>query len=174
MGRGPEESNNTLTRLLLEYLKDSNRSDKQIAKELGTSQATVSRLKHKLIKDGFVRHFSAIPNLDKLGYEILAISIVKFNTELVLQNLPKIEKMAKSWAKTRPEILFDARAEGMDVDVVNFSVHKNYAAYKDFLTETKRVWGNLLADVRFILIDLNGPLGKPFSFEYLAENSDEQ
>ena len=174
MGREPEESNKTLTRLLLEYLKDSSRTDSQIAKELGVSQATVSRLKQKLIKEKFIRHFSAIPNLDKIGYEILAISLVKFNTELVLQNLPKIEKMAKNWTKTRPEILFDARAEGTDVDVVNFSIHKNYAAYKDFLTETKRAWGNLLTDVRFILIDLKGPLGKPFSFEYLAQDLDEK
>jgi len=58
-----------LTRLLLEYLKDSNRTDKQMAKILGVSQPTVSRMKSKLLEEGLVRHFSAIPDFAEMGYE---------------------------------------------------------------------------------------------------------
>ena len=54
MEKSPDRSKKTLQRLLLEYLKDSNRSDRQVAKELGVSQPTVSRLKAKLLKEGFV------------------------------------------------------------------------------------------------------------------------
>lgn len=172
MGSDVEDSKKTLSRLLLEYLKDSNRSDREIAKDLGISQATVSRLKRKLLKDGLVRHFSAISDLGKMGYEIMAFSLVKFNTESVMKDFGKVIKMAQVWAKTHPEIIFDARAEGMGVDVVTISLHKTYAAYKEFLAQNKRTWGSLLSEVHFILVDLNGPLSKPFSFEYLADDTE--
>ena len=168
MGRKLGGTKKMLLRTLLEYLKDSDRPDSKIAKELGVSQATVSRLKSKLLKEGYITHFSAIPNLSKMGYEILAFSLVKFNMEKVMENFPKIEKIAKSWAKSHPEILFDALAEGMGMDAVNISVHKNYADYKDYLAENKRVWGDLLSEVHFILVDLNGPIAKQFSFKHLT------
>jgi DNA-binding Lrp family transcriptional regulator len=170
MGRKLGGTKKMLVQLLLEYLKDSDRSDSKVAKELGVSQATVSRLKSKLLKEGYISHFSAIPDLSKMGYEILAFSIVKFNMDKVMENFPKIEKIAKSWAKNHPEILFDALAEGMGMDAINISVHKNYADYKAFLADNKRTWGDLLSEVHFILVDLNGPIAKHFSFKYLTSD----
>ena len=38
--------------LLLELLKDSKRSDRELAKILGVSQPTITRLRHKLEKNG--------------------------------------------------------------------------------------------------------------------------
>lgn len=172
MGKRSDVKENKMMRLLLEYLKDSSRSDMEIAKVLGVSQATVSGLKKKLIKKGFVTHFSAIPDLAKMGYEIMAFSLVKFNIKEVMKHLPEIEKMAKTWVKSHPEILFDSRVEGMEIDSVTISVHKNYAAYKDFLVQNKRTWGKFMSEVHFILVDLNGQINKPLSFEYLAEDHD--
>ena len=68
MGRKLGGTKKMLLRTLLEYLKDSDRPDSKIAKELGVSQATVSRLKSKLLKEGYITHFSAIPNFAKTGY----------------------------------------------------------------------------------------------------------
>ena len=172
MGRNPEGRDKKLFRLLFEYLKDSDRSDQQIAKDLGISSATVSRLKSKLIKEGFVTHFSAIPDLGKMGYDILAFSLVKFNKDAMVGHMPEIIKKAKSWVKSQPEILFDSIAEGMETDAVTISVHKNYAAYKDFLAQNKSTWGKFMSEVHSILVDLKGYINKPFSFEYLTEDHD--
>ena len=54
MGIKPEGVEGKLFRLLLEYLKDLSRSDRQIAKVLGASEATVSRLKRRLVAEGLV------------------------------------------------------------------------------------------------------------------------
>jgi DNA-binding Lrp family transcriptional regulator len=172
MGRNRDGVDKKLFRLLLEYLKDSNRDDREVAKDLGVSQATVSGLKSKLIEEGFVTHFSAIPNLGKMGYEILAFSLVKFNRDMMVDNMPEIIKKAKVWVKSHSEILFDSLADGMGMDAVTISVHKNYAEYKDFLAQNKREWGKFMSEVHFILVDLNGYINKPFSFEYLAEEKD--
>ena len=81
MGKRSDLKKDKLTSLLLEYLKDSNRSDKQIAKVLGVSQPIVSRMRSRLLEEGVVRHFSAIPDFAKMGYEIMAFSFIKFNME---------------------------------------------------------------------------------------------
>ncbi len=162
--------NKNLYCLLLEYLKDSSRSDRELAKILGVSQPTVSRMRAKLLKDGIIDHFSAIPDLTKMGYEILAFSLVKFNMGEVLKDYRKVEKIARTWVKTRHEIVFDSRAEGMGVDAVAISLHKSYGAYKQFLAENKKHWGTLLAEINYILVDLKSGVSKPFSFKYLAED----
>ena len=155
-----------LKSILLEYLKDSNRSDRQIAKVLGVSQPTVSRMRSRLLEEGLVRHFSAIPDFAKMGYEIMAFSFVKFNMERVKE----IEEKAKDWAQSHPEIIFSSRAEGMGMDAITLSVHKNYAEYMNFLIENKK-WRKFVVEAHFILVDLGGDVTKPFSFKYLAEKA---
>ena len=154
------------------YLKNSNRSDREIGKELGFSQPTVSRLKEKLTESGIVTRFSAIPDLSKIGFEILVFSLIQFNKTAVNANWPKVVKIAKNFAKNNPEILFDSIVEGEGVDAISISVHQNYAAYKEFLIRSKNTWGELLSDVKYVLVDLNGPLNKPFSFDALLDYND--
>jgi DNA-binding Lrp family transcriptional regulator len=169
MSEGSEKLDGLSYRLLMEYLKDSSRSEGQIAKVLGVSQPTVSKLKSKLLTSGIVRHFSAIPALSKIGYEILAFSLIKFNTENVMNNWAEVTKMAKDWMQKHPEIIFDSRAEGMGVDAINISVHKDYAAYKEFLAQSKLIWGKFFSEMNYILVDIQQGINKPLSFKYLAD-----
>jgi len=165
MGKRSDVKKDQLMSLLLEYLKDSNRSDRQMAKVLGVSQPTVSRMRSRLLEEGLVRHFSAIPDFAKMGYEIMAFSFVKFNMEQVME----IEEKTKEWMQSHPEIIFSSRAEGMGMDAVTVSLHKNYAEYMNFLMENKKKWGKFMAEAQYILVDLGGDVAKPLSFKYLAE-----
>jgi DNA-binding Lrp family transcriptional regulator len=154
-----------MNKLLLEYLKDSNRSDRQISKALKVSQPTVSRMKKQLLEEGFVRHFSAIPDLAKIGYDIMAFSFVKFNTDQIRE----IDARAKEWTQNNSEIIFSSRAEGMGMDAISISLHKDYTEYMKFFMETKKKWIEFMAEAHFILVDLKGAVAKPLSFRYLAE-----
>jgi DNA-binding Lrp family transcriptional regulator len=167
MGKRSDVKKGKLMSLLLEYLKDSNRSDRQIAKVLGVSQPTVSRMRSRLLEEGLVRHFSAIPDFAKMGYEIMAFSFVKFNMGQVM----KIEEKTKEWMQSHPEIIFSSRAEGMGMDAVTVSLHKNYAEYKNFVMENKK-WGKFMAEAHYILVDLGGDVAKPLSLKYLAEKKE--
>jgi DNA-binding Lrp family transcriptional regulator len=60
-------------RLISELVKNSRRSDRELAKRLGISQPTVSRTRVRLEKQGLI-DYSAIPNLAKLGFEIIAVT----------------------------------------------------------------------------------------------------
>ncbi len=174
MGKRSDEKKAKLMALLQEYLKNSNRSDKEIAKALGVSQPTVSKMKKKLLEEGLVMQFSAIPDLVKMGYEIMALSFVKFNTNEVynfnMKDVMKLKRRAKDWAESSPCIIFDAKAEGMGINAVNISLHKDYMAYQEFLRDSKKKWGTMMAEVQFVLVDLVGGIAKPFSFKYLAED----
>ena len=168
MGKRSDAKKDKLMSLLFEYLMDSNRSDRQIAKVLGVSQPTVSRMKSRLLEEGVVRHFSAIPDFAKMGYEIMAFSFVKFNMEQVME----IEEKTKEWMQSHPEIIFSSRAEGMGMDAVTVSLHKNYAEYTNFIMENKEKWGKFMAEVHYILVDVGGDVTKPLSFKYLAEKKE--
>ena len=169
MGRNHDRANKKLFRLLFEYLKDSSRSDKEMAKVMGVSEPTISRLKRKLLEEGLVFQFSAMPNFPKIGYEIMAFSCVKFKPE----KIGEIEARAKGWAQKNHEILFTSRTQGMGMDALTISVHKNYADYAKFVKRNKMIFGELMAEAHNMLIDLKGEITKPFSVKYLAENQEE-
>jgi len=56
---------------LSELLKDSKRSDREIAKVLGVSQPTITRMRNRLVEEGLIKEFTIIPEFAKMGYEIL-------------------------------------------------------------------------------------------------------
>jgi len=50
-------------KFLLELLKDSKRSDREIAKVLGVSQPTITRMRNRLVQEGVIQEFTIIPDL---------------------------------------------------------------------------------------------------------------
>jgi DNA-binding Lrp family transcriptional regulator len=56
-----------MRQLLSELLKDSKRSDRELAKTLKISQPTVSRMRHTLVKKKVITQFTAIPDPANLG-----------------------------------------------------------------------------------------------------------
>ena len=56
-----------------------------MAKAIGTSQLTVSRLIKKLEKEGYIKEYTMILDFCNLGYELLRLSFVKFSIKLGLE-----------------------------------------------------------------------------------------
>jgi len=154
---------NKMMKLLSELLKDSKRSDRELAKVLKVSQPTVSRMRNKLVKDGFIHEFTVIPDLAKTGFELMAISFVK--KKITEESVKKSEK----WMMRYPNIIFAAVAEGMGKNGVMISVHENYADYSNFVRENLQYWGDELEDYGSMLVSLRGIVVKSLSLRYLAE-----
>ena len=49
-------------RLVAELMKNSRKSDRELAKILGISQPTVTRIRNKLEREGVIREYTAIPD----------------------------------------------------------------------------------------------------------------
>jgi len=151
-----------MKKLLLELLKDSKRSDREIAKVLGVSQPTVSRMRQRLVKEGLIREFTVIPDLMKMGYELMAISSVKTKNPSTIES----SKEATKWVMKFPNIIFASSAEGMGKNGVIISLHKNYTEYSRFVREQLLHWAK---DYDTLLVSLKRIIAKPLSLRYLAE-----
>lgn len=79
-------SKNRYTVLQL-LMSDSKMSDRIIAKQLGISQPTVSRMRASLKKDGIIRRYVLVPDLAKLGYSVILSSTVSYANSTELDKL---------------------------------------------------------------------------------------
>jgi len=158
-----------MRRLVSELLKDSKRSDRELAKVLRTSQPTITRMRHTLIKEGVIREFTAIPDFAKLGYEIMAVTITKAKETLA----PNEQEKAKKLVFEEPRVIFVASADGMGRNGVMISLHKDYADFRDFMSSLKHNSGGYMEEVDSMLISLKpNMIVKPLSLSYLATHQD--
>ena len=155
-----------MMKLLLELLKGSKRSDRELAKVLGVSQPTVSRMRQRLVEEGVIKEFTVIPDFVKMGYEIMAINCFKSKISKELA-----EKTVKS-TTAKPNIIFASGAEGMGKNAVIISLHKNYTDFSKFLRDLRLEGGDDLQDYDTILISLKEKAVKPLSLTYLGEQEE--
>ena len=159
-----------MTKLLLELLRDSRRSDRELAKAIGTSQPTVTR--NRRLLSSYIRSYTIVPEFEKIGYEILAITFAKAKT---YEEAKIKEKMilAKKWVTERPNVIFASDGEGLGKDAVIVSVHKDYSKYADFMREYTVRFADFVADVQSFIVSLKtGIIMKPFDIKYLADDTD--
>jgi len=148
-------------KLLLELLKDSKRSDREISKVLGVSQPTISRTRQRLTENGIIQEFTVIPNFGKLGFQIMAISSFKLKVE-DMEGLTKL-MMAK------PNVIFSSIGEGMGKNGIIISFHKSYPEFSNFISNLRAEGKDMIDDLDSMLVSLENQIVKPLSLKYLAE-----
>lgn len=129
----------TELKLMSELLKNSCRSDRELARALGTSQPTATRTRRKLEKEGYVSEFTVIPNFQKLGYHLYALTF--FTWKKGLSNNEKEE--AKKWAVEQAplvasNVILIERGIGLGYDSFMASYHKDYNSYTELMSEVKK------------------------------------
>ena len=159
-------------RLLAELLKNSRRSDRELAKILGVSQPTISRLIKKLEKNGVIDSYTILPNFAKLGYTIMAINFMKLKTPLTPEEVAKAKKYASQVLKEGPfEIVMGERGMGMGFDGVFISYHKDYASYTKTMGWLKQFDFLELERNESFLINLHDEVRyRPLNFKTLGKH----
>ena len=151
-----------LVKLLFELIKNSKRSDRDLAKKLGISQPTVTRLR-KILEKEAIGQYTVIPNLSFINFDLLAF-IFSRTKELV----HPLWDEGKKWAEQQPNVVYASTGQGIDADALMVSVHKDYADFVKFYHIFRRDWGKYLEDFKIFLISIKGSvILKPFSFNYL-------
>ena len=159
-------------KLISELMKNCRRSDRELAKVIGVSQPTVSRLVRKLEKEGYIEEYAAIPNLRKLGYEIMAITFVKLRKALSPRDIEEARKMtAKSLAKGSFEVIMLERGMGLGYDGVCISYHEDFSSYLKQMDWFKQFTFLDIGRLDSFLIDLNDKVHyRRLTFKTLAED----
>jgi DNA-binding Lrp family transcriptional regulator len=159
-------------RLVSALMKNSRSSDRKLAKSLGVSQPTVTRLRSRLEKEGYIQEYTMLPNLAKLGFEILAFTFYKLNVPLSTAEIAEARQTIMNRAQISPTAVIMALGGfgGIDADRVIVSFHKNYSDYVDFLKGVRQVPNVIIAESKNFLVDLKADTHFfPLSFSRLAE-----
>jgi len=157
-----------LLRLVSEMLKNSKKSDRELAGILGVSQPTVSRTRARIEKD-YIKTYTIIPDFEKLGYQIMAFTLAK-------KAYPGNEEAAemtkaKEWVDKHPNVIFGADGEGLGKDLVLISFHKNYSAYVEFMRSLSMDLGTILDNFESFLVSIESAYKvRDFDLKYLADD----
>ncbi len=159
------------SKVLAELLKNSKQSDRELAQKLGVSQPTVSRIRGRLEKEGYIKEYTIIPDFSKLGYRIMAITFA-LSRALDKEAAEKARKTIIDSVKNKQfEFVMLERGMGLGFDAVVVSFHKNYASYtkvKEWLSQFE------FLDVEkndSFLIDLDDEMRyRPLTFSTLAKD----
>jgi len=153
-------------RLLRELLKNSKRSDRELATVLGVSQPTVTRARHKLEQEGVIRDYTVVPDFKKMGFELMAIGLVKVRPDAITSE--SIAK-AKAYAEKLPHAIFSSLGEGMGMNGVVISFHKNYTEFHRRMNQFRVAWKDYLDNIDFFVIALGEGEYKRLSLTYLKD-----
>jgi len=154
-------------KLLIELLRDSKQSDRALAKKLGVSQPTITRTRTKLEREGYIKHYTFIPDMRKIGLEILAFTFVKMNPTVLTEEM--IDKV-REYAAKFPNGIFASTGEGMGMTGVIVGVHRDYRDYAKKLAMFRSDWGKYLEDIQSFVMTTEEGVIKDFSFKYIEES----
>lgn len=159
-------------KLLSELVKNSRRSDRELAKAIGTSQPTATRIRTKLEKEGYVKEYTAIPDLVKIGYRIMSLTFMKLDQKsIVAQDEFSFKKSHFDAMNRSPmsAVFLAKQGIGLGYDRVLLSFHPNYDAFDKFQLYLKSQMRANILDINTFLINLEDEKSNlPFTFKLLA------
>ena len=157
-------------KVLAELMRNSKTSDRELAGRLHVSQPTVSRVRAKLEKEGYIKEYTLIPDFRKLGFEIMAVTLVKLKRELTEEELSKIWRFTDGFTKENPFAYITAMdGRGMGYSGVVISLHEDYSDFVRFARATKEVPLAELAAFDSVLISLSAKLYQPLTLSIVAK-----
>ena len=125
-------------KLISELMKNGRKSDRELAKAVGVSQPTVTRVRGKLEKEGVIKEYAMIPDFSKLGFEIAAVTFLRFKKELSNEESNKLRRYSREIEKKKSEaILLAMNGMGLGYNRIFISFHKNYASYVKAINEVR-------------------------------------
>jgi DNA-binding Lrp family transcriptional regulator len=118
-------------------MKNSRRSDRELAQAIGVSQPTVSRIIAKLKKQGAISEFTVIPDFNKLGFKIMAVIFLKLERSgrpLSPKQLEEMYSDARKLEKENPRpFLMVETGIGLHYDMIVIALFHDYAEYSGYL-----------------------------------------
>jgi DNA-binding Lrp family transcriptional regulator len=160
-------------RIVSELMKNSRRSDRELAKAVGISQPTVSRAIARLEKEGVLREYTVIPDFRKLGYSMAAFTFGSVKEEYMRPE--KIEEASREAREKYSDAVFEMvlneRGIGLGYDGIVVSFHRSYGEYADFKRWFRQIPFMNASKVESFIIDLNDSVHYRYlTFSYLAQH----
>jgi len=157
-------------KILFELMKDSHRSDRQLAKSLGVSQPTVTR-RRAMLEENFIEGYTVIPKFGQIGFEIAALTFLKSKLKLKTgEGKTDALKQMNEWYMKQPSVILVMDGRGMGWDAVCVSLHKNFADFAEFIRAHDSELSEYVVESQTFHSDLKAGFKiKPFHLKYLTD-----
>lgn len=157
-------------RLLVELMKNSRRSDRELARALGVSQPTVSRMISHLEKTGAIREYTIIPDFNKLGFHLCVLTFANFSTPKDLQAMRELIAAYGKRLSEIPQAVLIERGMGQRANGVVISLHESYSDYVEFKRWLKQFASFSSFELQNFIIDLDDKIHYRYlTFSTLAD-----
>jgi len=121
-------------KVLCELMKNSKQSDRKLAKIIRVTQSKITRARRKLEKEGYIKEYTLIPDFTKLGFELMALTFVRYKKGLASDDLDKIRKAARKMEQENPiPILMAVSGGGLGYERVAITFHKDYSSFVNMI-----------------------------------------
>ena len=159
--------------VLSELMKNAKLSDRDMARKIGSSQPTVTRVRRKLEKNGYIREYTVIPNFRKLGYEILAVTLFKYKKCTDAEKTKKVKEMlGDSFKNDGPfEIIMAEMGMGGRYNAIMISIHRDYKSFMGLMNWAQQFYDLELDEVGSFLVNLAAEVRfQPLTFASIAKH----
>jgi DNA-binding Lrp family transcriptional regulator len=147
---------NVELRLISELMKNSRRSDRELAKVLGISQPTVTRIRTRLEKEGYIKEYTMIPDFRRLGYTIMGATLLGLSESLSEEALKEVRKLTSKIEESNPHAsLLAVNGLGVGKNRLFITFYENYADYVDAVKVTRLIPYVDVQSIESLLVDLN-------------------
>lgn len=157
--------------LMNELMKDSHRSDRQLAKALGVSQPTVTR-RRAMLEKNFIAGYTVIPKFGKIGFGIAAFTLIKskIKQKTGSEKEEALNKI-KNWYNNQSDVVLAAEGRGIGWDIICISLHEKYTDFAEFTRAQDSELSEWIVESQSFLTDLKtGSALKPFHLKYLSKS----
>jgi DNA-binding Lrp family transcriptional regulator len=157
--------------VISELMKNSRRSDRDLAKAIGVSQPTVSRTIKKLEKEGVLREYTAIPDFTKIGFKIMSVELAKVKGPISEQELEKTRRQVlQPLMKESSTTIIGLSGTGCNADKITAAFHEDYSAYTKYRHKLEQHPLIGINELHSFLIDLTEKNQfLPLTFSFLAD-----
>ena len=157
-------------RLISELMKNSRRSDRELAKIIGVSQPTVSRMLRKMVEEGYIKEFTIVPDFKKLGFQLMTIVLVKMKKDISPDIVEELRRKVREDQKRNPSpLLLHYTGMGANSDRVIILLAEDYSTYSEYMNLLGQYPLIEVEKISSFIIDLNDESTfMPLSFSNLA------
>lgn len=163
----------TERKLICELMRNCRKSDRELAKSIGVSQPTVSRIRTKLEGEGVIRYTGAA-DLKKLGFEIIALTFGNLRKDTHSEAKARVQR-AQDFLRGHSNVVFFSTGTGVGSDRVTVTVHKDYSDYDKFIRDLREDWADIITITGSFMISLGiENVLRPLSMSYIADCLEKQ
>ncbi len=156
-------------KILFELMKDSHRSDRQLAKSLGVSQPTVTR-RRAMLEENFIEGYTVIPKFGQIGFELAAFTFIKSKLKFKTgQEKDEALQKMKEWYMKQSNVILVVDGRGLGWDAICVSLHENFSSFAEFIKAHDSELSDWVVESQTFHSDLKAGITiKPFHLKYLT------